>query len=163
MADRTRRTPKKRARDWKPEWLEAFAKAGMVSAACKATSVGRRTVYDARETDDAFAAAWDELVDETTDRMEREAQRRAVDGIDHGVWYKGDLVGHERLYSDTLLIFLMKARRPETYRENVRHEHTGPAGGPVQVEGVDLSSLSVEKLEVLRALLAEARDGPAEG
>lgn len=162
-ANRTRRTPKKRARDWKPDWLQAFAETGMVSAACQRAGVGRTTAYDARAVDEAFATAWDELVDETTDRMEREAQRRAVEGIDHGVWYQGDLVGHERLYSDTLLIFLMKARRPETYRENVRHEHTGPTGGPVQVEGVDLSGLSVEKLRALRALLEEARDGSAEG
>jgi hypothetical protein len=35
--------------------------------------------------------------------------------------------------SDTLLIFLLKARRPEVYRERQQIQHTGPSGGPVEI------------------------------
>lgn len=33
--------------------------------------------------------------------------------------------------SDTLMIFLLKARRPEQYRERFQTEHTGPNGQPL--------------------------------
>jgi hypothetical protein len=40
-----------------------------------------------------------------------------------------------RRYSPALLIFMLKARRPETYRDNAVVRVTGHDGGPVQVEG----------------------------
>lgn len=104
MADRTRRTPKK---DWKPAFLKALAETSMVKEACATVGIGRSTVYDARQADEAFALAWADVESETTDQLEAEAKRRALDG------------------SDTLLIFLLKARRPDVYRENVKVEHSG--------------------------------------
>lgn len=139
---RTGRTPKKR-RDWKPAWLEAFHEHGTVSAACRDADVGRSTVYDAR-SDEAFAQAWDDIEAETTDRMEREAFRRSVEGVDRDVYHQGEVVGQERQFSDTLLIFMLKARKPKTYRDNVRVEHTGADGGPITldapVDGLDRST-----------------------
>ena len=38
------------------------------------------------------------------------------------MFYKGAVCGHVRRYSDTLLMFLLKAHRPEKYRE--RYEAT---------------------------------------
>jgi len=45
-------------------------------------------------------------------------------------------------YSDTLLIFLMKARRPDKYRDNVKVEHAG-GDKPIVVEhrGVKLADV----------------------
>ena len=43
--------------------------------------------------------------------------RRASEGTLKPVFYQGKMCGEIREYSDTLLIFLLKARRPETYRE----------------------------------------------
>jgi hypothetical protein len=108
-------TPKKR-REWKPAFLSAFADTGMVTAACEAAGVARRTVYAARHADEAFAAAWDEIEERSTEDLEQVAVRRAREG------------------SDTLLIFLLKSRRPGVYRENVRMEHTGAGGGPVELQ-----------------------------
>jgi hypothetical protein len=92
---------------WKPGFLEAFRTYGTVTHACKAVSVGRRTVYDAREADEAFAAEWAAVEDDVSDDLEEEAVRRAKDG------------------SDVLLIFLLKARRPQKYRENSHVTHAG--------------------------------------
>lgn len=110
---RTTRTPQK---DWANKWLDAFRKYGTVTQACRVTGIGRTTVYDRRNADDQFAQAWTEVEDETTEAMEREAYRRAVDGFDRN---------GERHYSDTLLIFMLKARRPEKYRDQVKVEHAG--------------------------------------
>lgn len=128
----TRRT-NRRDGSWKAEWLAALRSNVTVAAACRTVGIGRRTVYSAREVDEEFARAWDDIVAESTDEMEREAYRRAVEGVEEPVYQRGELVGQVRRYSDQLLMFLLKARRPEVYRENQRVELAGPEGGPPEV------------------------------
>jgi hypothetical protein len=139
---RTRRTRKKGGPDWKPKFLEALRETGLVKDACAAAAVGRSTVYEARQQDEDFALAWHDIEEETTERMEREAIRRAADGVERPVHYKGERVDSVTEYSDTLLIFMLKARRPEVYRETTRHEHTGPDGGPITF--ADLASAAID-------------------
>ena len=50
--------------------------------------------------------------------MELEARRRAVKGTDKPVFQRGEQVGTIREYSDTLLMFLLKANKPEKFRDN---------------------------------------------
>lgn len=51
--------------------------------------------------------------------LEEEALRRAVAGVEKDVWFKGEVVGAERQYSDQLLIVLLKANLPDKYRDRV--------------------------------------------
>jgi len=60
------------------------------------------------KNDPSYAAAYQEARKIAGDMLEAEAFRRAFGG------------------SDTLVIFLLKAHKPELYRE--RLEHTGPGG-----------------------------------
>ena len=123
---RTNRTPKKRA-----AFLAELAQRGNVSDAAAASGLPRRTVYEWRADDAAFAADWDTALDEAADTMEREAWRRAVEGTEKPVF--GSLgqgqgsgeIGRVQEYSDTLLIFLLKGAKPEKYRERQQVEHTG--------------------------------------
>lgn len=112
MANRTNRTVKKRE-----EFLEALRLSeGNVSKACEAAHVPRRTAYDWRGQDAHFADLWDEVVEAGTDTLEDEAFKRAKSS------------------SDLLLIFLLKSRRPEKYRENVQLDVTSggkPLLGPL--------------------------------
>lgn len=117
---RATRTPKKQE-----AFLAALAQRGNVSEACQAAGIGRRTVYQWRDADKDFAAAWDGALDEAADTMEREAFRRAVEGTEKPVFQQGQEVGRIREYSDTLLIFLLKAARPEKYRERQQIEQSG--------------------------------------
>lgn len=103
----------------KRAWLEAFEEGGTVVAACKASDVPRSTAYQWRSKDEAFLLAWHDIEEATTERMEREAYRRGVEGVDRAVYHMGKVIGAERQYSDTLLIFMLKARKPDTYRDNV--------------------------------------------
>ena len=48
--------------------------------------------------------------------LEEEAIRRAVDGVDRPVFFQGKIVGYTKEYSDTLLKFLLEAKRPAIYR-----------------------------------------------
>jgi len=111
--------------DWRPRFLKAFAEHGLVIEAAAAAGVGRSTVYDERQKNESFALAWADIEEWTTEEMEHEARRRAVLGVDKPVFFKGEQCGKVREYSDTLLIFMLKARKPETYRETVGIHHSG--------------------------------------
>lgn len=106
----------------KRAWLEAFEESGTVVGACKSTGMPRSTAYLWRTKDEAFLLAWHDIEEATTERMEREAYRRGVEGVQRDVYHMGRVVGAERQYSDVLLIFMLKARRPERYRDNVKVE-----------------------------------------
>lgn len=120
-------TPKKRGR-----FLEALRGGATVKDAADQAGHARKTFYGLRNSDPAFAALWEEAYDEGTDILEREAQRRAVEGVED---FKqvGDQTMTVRRYSDTLLIFLLKARRPGKFRESVKVEHGGTGGGAIEV------------------------------
>lgn len=92
---------------------------GFVGKACEAVAVSKQTVYNWRKEDTNFATEWDRAVDLATEDLEKEVRRRAYHGVDEPVFYKGEVVGQIRKYSDTLLMFALKARKPE-YRESIK-------------------------------------------
>ena len=137
--------------EWTPKTREKFLKElraiPNVSRAARLANVARQTAYDQREVDPAFAAEWDAAIEEGVDSLEEKAFVRA----------KRD--------SDTLMIFLLKAHRPDKYRETVRNEHTGADGGPIQSStALDLSGLSFDQLLTLADALADSpEDGSSAG
>jgi hypothetical protein len=92
---------------------------GFVGKACEAVAVSKQTVYRWRAEDAEFAADWDRAVDLATEDLEKEVRRRAFHGVDEPVFYKGEVCGQIRKYSDSLLMFAIKARKPE-YRDTVK-------------------------------------------
>ena len=111
---------------WKSVFLWHLRQNGNVAAACREAGITREHSYHARKLDPAFATAWKQAMAEATDVLEAEARRRATEGVFNG--YSKDENGtlHEiRRYSDTLLIFLLKAHRPKKYRDNARVEIGG--------------------------------------
>ena len=61
--------------------------------------------------------------------------------------------------SDTLLIFMLKARRPEKFKDRQSHEHSGPGGGPIEARAMDLKDLPTDVLHDLKELAARVSDG----
>lgn len=116
LTPRTRHvwTPKKKA-----EFCEALAVGMTVATAADAVKMSRSGAYRQREVDPEFAAAWGEAYETSTELLEAEALQRAM-GRDEvvGVDKDGQPIFIKK-YSDLLLIFLLKARRPEAYRERV--------------------------------------------
>lgn len=158
-----KRTPKKRKkrlekdRDWKPAFIAELAARGNVCEACRKAKVGRTTAYQARGSDAAFDAAWKESVEVAVEWMEAEARRRAVDGTLKPVYQGGKLVGKVREYSDTLLIFLLKAHKPEKYRDNAKVVVSGDPANPVQHEHSGTVSV-VNRIDQLAGAFAGAAD-----
>lgn len=112
LTPRERRTEK-----WVPAFLSALAETGNVTEVCRLIGISRPTAYKRRSTNEEFAAAWDEAWELGLNSLEDEAIRRAAQGWEERVYQKGEYVGTVRKYSDLLLMFLLKANRPEKYRE----------------------------------------------
>jgi hypothetical protein len=96
-----------------------------ITQACEAAGISRRVVYDWQEKDEGFSLLFNEANAIATEVLEAEAWRRGHDGIEKPVYQGGKRVGSIREHSDTLLIFLLKARAPEKYRDNVNVNHGG--------------------------------------
>lgn len=137
-----------------PEKLTAFcaalAETCNVGRACAAVGISRQTAYNWREADPDFALAWERAMKAGLLALEDEAHRRAFEGTDEPVFYKGYECGSVRKYSDTLAIFLLKAHAPDKYREKTSMELTGANGGPVQIS-------DTERAAKIAAILAAAK------
>lgn len=121
-------TPEKVWTGWQAKFLRELAKTGNVSAACRKGKISRTYAYRIRDEDKEFKAAWEEALVVATEALELEARRRAEAGTREDILYLGKRVGTVRHYSDTLMIFLLKAHMPEKYRDNYKVEHTGKDG-----------------------------------
>lgn len=88
-----------------------------VRAACQAANISRETVYTHKQDDPEFAAQWEQAEQEAVDLLEAKAWNNAM-----------------QKDSETSLWNLLKAHRPQKYREVVRQQHEGPDGGPIAVQ-----------------------------
>jgi hypothetical protein len=113
---------------------------GTLTAGCRSAKVSPNTVYKWREFDDEFVMLERQAKDAFADALEIEAIRRAWHGTKKPVYQGGALVGYVQEFSDTLLIFALKAVRPDKYRE--RFDVT-TAGQPMikEVSGVPLNAV----------------------
>jgi hypothetical protein len=99
------------------EALEALEQAicenaGDLVRACHACGVNPRELHQWTLSDPGIAASIKTAQMIGWASLESEAYRRAVLGIDKAVYYKGEVVGVEKEYSDGLLQTLLKARVP---------------------------------------------------
>jgi hypothetical protein len=127
---------------WKPKFIEALRESANVRAACQACGITRDAAYKARKKSPVFAAQWDEAIDEAVDTLEEAAWGRARDGVqrEDPIFYQGEQVGSKiiREYSDTVLLALLKAHRPNLYRDPVHYN-------------IDFDKLTDEQLDRLAA------------
>lgn len=89
-----------------------------VTHAAKQAGYGYSTVYKYKNSCEEFLERWEEANEVYLETLEREADRRAVQGIDKPLAYKGEIFGHTKEYSDNLLMFRMKRLAPDRYRDN---------------------------------------------
>jgi hypothetical protein len=119
-------------------FLTSFAQNANVTAACRTAGIDRSSFYRWQEKDETFGFCYKQAEAEANDVIRAAIFKRAILGIDEPLHYLGKLVTDEqkkpvtvKKYSDTLLIFLAKARMPE-FRERQQVEMSGPGGGPIQ-------------------------------
>ena len=115
---------------------------GNITQAAQSAKVSRQSVLTWRQQYPAFADALADADEQVTDDLEAEALRRAKGWTEVRVAADGTTYEVHK-YSDTLLIFLLKGRRPEKYRESGKRD------------GQEISEL----LKAVLLELATVRDG----
>jgi hypothetical protein len=128
----------KLTRERQKRFLAALADTGSVTAAVAVAGTSRTRVYELRKADQEFAAGWEEAEEVAADRLEDEARRRAVEGAQEPLVSGGKIVRDDdgqpiaiRRYSDMLLLALLKAHRPEKYRDQ-KLIHAGDPQNPIE-------------------------------
>ncbi len=102
-----------RADGWTAEKQHAFIahleQYGSVKAACAAVGMSEHSAYRLRRRADAaaFRDAWAEAVRINVERVAESVIDRALNGDLRQRWFKGELVGEERVYSDRLQTWLI--------------------------------------------------------
>lgn len=97
-------------------FLDLLSEGVCVSEACERAGIPRRSVYARRSSDPAFRQQWNEALEMAADILEAEADRRGRDGWSEDVYYRGQVVGTRRRYSDRMLIFRLRALKPDMYK-----------------------------------------------
>ena len=122
----------------KKVFLETFSEVGVVVEAAKVAEVSDRAVRFWREKDKLFAELYDLANESFIQKAELELYRRA-------------LGKKEAKMSDVLLMFLLKAKRPEIYREKptaipitgeIIVRHSIPRPPSVVVESIPVKQLA---------------------
>lgn len=124
----------------KREVLRAYSVTMRIGLACESARISRFLHYHWLKSDADYKDAMGEARAMAADILEEEAVRRGLGTLDQ--------------HSDTLLIFLLKGAKPEVYKE--RYEHSGPGGGPLQVE-----ALATDVRQARLAALLAKRNGQA--
>lgn len=100
-------------------FLTAYAQGfPTVKSAAKKAKLGTTSHYRWMDTDEKYAQTFKRLRDERVEEFEAEAARRAVTGISVPKTVAGERVDVKE-YSDALLMFILKAERPEKYKDRV--------------------------------------------
>lgn len=136
-------------------FLAAFAELGTLTHAARAADTDRSSHYYWMEHDPDYPALFVAAGAKANDSLEREAMRRAVDGVDKPVYQGGKQVGTIREYSDTLLIFLMKGAIPGKYRDRV--EITMDVTAEARRLAAELGLDEAEVVAEAEAILAQVR------
>lgn len=136
-----------------PVFLSALAEGLTATGAARRAGLGRRTVFRWKEQDQAFSDAWDSAHQAAVDALEDSAYRRATVGVEEPVFYQGKIVGHVRKPSDRVLELLLKAERPDKYRERVDHTVTAAPLSQEQLQAARAQGLRPE-VEEAAALMA---------
>ncbi|WP_109808438.1 hypothetical protein [Sphingosinithalassobacter portus] len=96
-------------------FLEVLRQTANVARAAREAGLSSSTVYSHRARYAGFARDWDAAIAEALDELESQLMERARNGVEKPVYYRGEVVGSVRTYSDSLGMFLLKAKRPEVY------------------------------------------------
>lgn len=115
-------------------FLTHLSKTAHVTASAAAAGLDRAWIYGYKKQDPEFSAAWDEAIELGNEFLEDTAIKRATTGVERDVYYQGEVVGQESVFSDALLMFMLKARRPERFKERTAADINAKVTGAVVVQ-----------------------------
>lgn len=119
-------------------YINAIRETGLEASARRIAGVSKRAVENTIEENPDFAEQLEDAMDCAADVLEAEARRRAVDGYEEDVYYKGEFVGTTTKYSDSLLALLLKGRRRQVFGDVTKL--TGDKAEPLTITVRDVAS-----------------------
>ena len=141
---------------WVAPYLAALAEHGIRTDAALVAKIDRVNVWRREKSDPEFAALVEEAMEQAADKLEREARRRAIEGVEEPVYQGGQLVGTKLVFSDNMLGLLLKGRRKKVFAD--RTEITGADGGAIKHADETSRSARVAQLIELARIRKEAED-----
>jgi len=136
----------------KRDYLTALSRSGAVVTSSELAGVSREAIWKWRKSDIEFAEAEACAKQKFTELLEIEAKRRAVDGIDKGVYWKGAKIADEKVYSDQMLLTLLRGNCPEKYGDSLRIG----GGEPIKIMSLGINLDSAEVHDAIDKLLLSA-------
>lgn len=112
---------------WCKAFIEELAESANIAHSARCAGITTRAARKWKKSHPEFQEEWDEALEQGISALEQEARRRAMTGTERGVYHQGLRIDTVKEFSDTLCIFLLKAHRPEVYREriDVNQRHSG--------------------------------------
>lgn len=153
---------------YKTGFLDAYARTGFFTQACKEIGISLKTMYKHRKEDPDFEEALMEIKMSIDESFEAEAVRRAVHGVARPIVQGGKIVMYTRTdedgkkievpltsleYSDRLLELLLRSRMPEKFGNKLQLEANVNTG----VLLLESEAIDVEAFEVEMAAAEEKR------
>ena len=147
-------------RCWRPQgrFLREFARTGSVSAACRASGLARRTVYNWRDADADFRRRWEGARERGVGRVRDELMARALVGTEVPVWHDGRVVDHVAQPDPRVLWRLSQALQADIYGPRTAEFARRLDAGEKRVAAYE-ASLRAEREAALEA--QEKSDKPA--
>lgn len=159
----------------KRAFLDELARHGVAAEAARVASPHSQerhgclsTFRAERARDPEFAADWDAALEAADARLLKEAHRRAVEGVERGVFQKAQRVldhdgkpATELQYSDRLMELLLKSRFPNEFIERRAIEHSGQLDHTHRgliLTGHDLLALNAEERRQLMGILEKVAE-----
>ncbi len=96
-------------------FLDAYQATGQVKSAAAQAGCSRELHYGALRTSETYREAFDLVEQRLAAELEEELWQRAVYGVKIPKFYRGEVIGYEIRYSDTLLMTLLETRDPEKF------------------------------------------------
>lgn len=118
------------------KFLEVFSETLNMTKAAEICGWHLNTVRKHLRNNEKFKKQLEEARETAIAKAEAEAYRRAVEGTEEPVFFKGEQCGVMRKYSDSLLKLLLSAHNPIYNQNKTNVEITGKDGGPVEVSVV---------------------------
>lgn len=124
---------------------------GDMKTACKSVNASPRDVYMWCSADAEVAGRIRAAQQMGWAGLESAAYERAVNGVEKAVYYKGEVVGFETEYSDSLLSLMLKSRVPE-YGGEERRGSGVTVNVAVMPRASSYEEWSIQRDKELRAL-----------
>lgn len=127
------------------KFLNVLEKVGIIAEACRQTKISISSYYAKYNKSEKFRRVVDEAMMNSTQILKDEAMKRAVYGVEKPVWYKGVRVGTDKVYSDSLLLALLKSRDP-SFKEEVKN---------ININSTVVDPTPADNFESMRKLLSQ--------